>query len=209
MFTNRFKILLISIICFMLISACAFPPSRRGVYPPAVSLPPKVIAVLPFTNQSNDLDAPEILRNIFNRHLSMREGYVLKSLGETDKVLASKGISDAGQLPVISVQELGESLNVDGVIYGELIDFSYITLGVYMKRAVKASFKLINTKTGDLIWEEEKKVSHTELAFKDAGKAFAKQLKDKLKEKVVSSPLRQETEKLVRKVLRTFPPNNW
>ncbi len=204
---SRFRYFFVSLIVLILISGCAVSPRRPIRVDPL--LPPKTIAVLPFTNQSNDIDAPERLREIFNNHLSGRRGYILKPLKEIDSFLAGEGINDAGQLPAISIEDLGKGLNVDGVIYGEVIDFSYVTIGVYMKRLVRAEFKLVNAKTGAVIWIKEKKASRTKIVFEDIGKAFAEQLKEKAMEKILSFPLREETIKVVRKVLRTFPPNNW
>lgn len=204
---KEFNPLIIGVFILSFISACTVSPRRPVQITPV--LPPKTIAVLPFTNQSNDLDAPERLRKIFNRGLSRKRGYIVKPLKEIDTILAGKGIIDAGQLPTIPIEELGKSLNVDGIIYGELIDFSYITAGVYMKRLVRAEFKLVNAKTGAVVWHKEKKASRTKIVFEKVGEAFAEQLKEKAKEKLFSFPLREETIKVVRRVLRTFPTNNW
>ena len=78
-----------------------------------------------------------------------------------------------------------------------------------MKRLVRAEFKLVNTKTGAVVWGEEKKASRTKIVFEDVGKAFVEQLKKKAVEKILSFPLREETIKTVRKALKSFPPNNW
>ncbi|MCK4532779.1 DUF799 family lipoprotein [bacterium] len=204
---DKFRSLFASLVILILISGCAVSPRRPIRVDPI--LPPKTIAVLPFTNQSNDIDAPERLREIFNNHLARKRGYILKPLKEIDSFLTGEGINDAGQLPAVSIEELGKGLNVDGIIYGELIDFSYVTVGVYMKRLVRAEFKLVNTKTGAVVWRKEKKASRTKIVFEDVGRAFAEQLKEKAAEKILSFPLREETIKTVRKALRTFPSNNW
>ncbi len=166
--------------------------------------PPQIIAVLPFNNQSVDLDAPVIMRYLFNKRLSA-VGYNTISLSEIDEKLREMGITDAGQLPTTTLKELGEKLNVDGLIYGDVLDFKYTTLGFYYARTVQANFKLFDSKNEKLLWEDERKVSHKKFEFKDIGKAFASQLIEKTLDKALRSPLKEESNGVVNLSVRTLP----
>jgi len=166
--------------------------------------PPKKIAVLPFNNQSIDLDAPVIMRYLFNKRLSS-VGYNTIPLDEIDEKLREMGITDGGQLPAATPKELGEKLNVDGLIYGDVIEFKYTTLGFYYARTVQANFKLFDSKNEKLLWEDERKVSKKEFEFREIGKAFASQLVEKTLNKALKSPLKEESNGVVNLSIMTLP----
>lgn len=166
--------------------------------------PPQKISILPFENYTTDFDAPIVVRNIFAQMIK-NKNYTIKSLDETDNILKENGITQAGQLNSISYSELGKILDVDAVIYGKVLEFNYITLGIYYKRAVRANFKLINTHSGELLWEDEK-VSYTQkIVTEKIAEEFKKQLIEKTVDKILKSPLIEETQDVVRWALSTLP----
>ncbi|HAX60941.1 MAG TPA: hypothetical protein DCX95_00045, partial [Elusimicrobia bacterium] len=166
--------------------------------------PPEKIAVLPFNNQSVDLDAPVLLRYLFNKRLNV-VGYDTISLKEIDTKLREIGITDGGQLPTTTPKELAELLNVDGLIYGDVIEFKYTTLGFYYARTVQANFKLFDSKNEKLLWEDERKSSTKRIETKDIGRAFARQLIDKTIDKALRSPLKEESNRVVNLSIMTLP----
>ena len=168
--------------------------------------PPVTVAVLPFNNLTNDLDGPVYVRKIFSERLKYK-GYIVKPLDETDDILRGIGITDGGQLSAFKPEKIGEALNVDGLFYCDLLEFSYITVGFYNKRAVSASFKLLDAKNGNLLWHDEKKVSRTDVALssQEALKAFKDHIIEKTVEKTLKIPLREEVKELVNRVLLTLP----
>ncbi|PIU83815.1 MAG: hypothetical protein COS68_02000 [Elusimicrobia bacterium CG06_land_8_20_14_3_00_38_11] len=166
--------------------------------------PPQIIAVLPFNNQSVDLDAPVIMRYLFNKRLSA-VGYNTIPLDEIDEKLREMGITDGGQLAATTPKELGEKLNADGLIYGDVLEFKYTTLGFYYARTVQANFKLFDSKNEKLLWEDERKVSNKKFEFKEIGKAFALQLAEKGLDKALKSPLKEESNGVVNLSIMTLP----
>ena len=79
--------------------------------------------------------------------------YLVKDIKETDQLLRDRmGINLGGQLDMTTAQKIGEVLGVDGVLYGDLMDFDETTTGVYNVRKVRATFKLVNTMTGQDTW---------------------------------------------------------
>lgn len=167
-------------------------------------VPPERVAVLPFTNQSIDFDAPVLMRYLFNKRL-IANGYNTISFEEVDNKLREMGITDAGQLPTATQKEIGETLNVDALFYGDVIEFKYTTLGFYYSRTVEANFKLFNAKREELLWEDERKVSHKKIETENIGKAFASQLIEKTIDKALRSPLRQEANGVVNTSVMTLP----
>ncbi len=187
-------------VIFLLITGCA----PKAKYLIENYSPPQIIAILPFTNQSVDFDAPVIMRYLFNKRLSA-VGYNTIPFEEIDTKLREMGITDAGQLPTTTLKKLGEKLNVDGLIYGDVIEFKYTTLGFYYARTVQANFKLFDSKNEKLLWEDERKVSHKKFEFENIGKAFASQLIEKTIDKALRSPLKEEANGVVNVSIQTLP----
>jgi hypothetical protein len=109
--------------------------------------------VLPFTNETNDVDGPVVLRKKMIEALE-DHSYVVKDVKETDEILRDRmGITLGGQLSLTTPQKLGQELGVEGVLYGTLMDFNETTLGAIDIKKVRGKFKLVDTMTGQNIWE--------------------------------------------------------
>ena len=89
-------------IAVILLAGCAVKPKMIS---PNYAAPAR-IAVLPMSNQSNDLKGPEYVREVFIRNLESR-GYVVASVKETDELLRTKlGITDGGQLRSTTAEKI-------------------------------------------------------------------------------------------------------
>lgn len=146
---------------------CAAP--KRYVQPNPAN-PIKTIAVLPMVNQTNDIEGPEKVRAMFAERLPEWQ-YVVKPISEVNQILRDElGITLGSQLDMTTPQELGQKLGVDGVIYGALFDFDEKITGVLNIRKVRAGFKLVDTKTGSVVWGNGQGVrSETRMAKGDTG----------------------------------------
>lgn len=133
----------------MFLAACTFPHPPLPYDP---SNPLKRVAVLPMRNDTNDVDGPEVMRKKMVKALE-DHSYVVKDLKETDQVLRDRmGITLGGQLDLTTAQKLGQELEVEGVLYGTLMDFDESTLGAINVKKVRGKFKLVNTATGHDVW---------------------------------------------------------
>jgi hypothetical protein len=105
------------------------------------------------TNDTNDVDGPEVMRKKMSQALE-RRSYVVQDLKQTDQVLRDRmGITLGGQLSMTTAQKIGEELEVEGVLYGTLMDFDESTLGAINIKKVRGKFMLVNTMTGQAMWE--------------------------------------------------------
>jgi hypothetical protein len=112
----------------LFITACA--PTFPQIVPNQNS-PIRTVAVLPLVNNSNDVDAPAYVRDIFVAELG-QFFYVIKPANEVDQILKNQmGVTLGSQLDMTTPQKLGEVLGVDGVFYGSLDEFSEKITGVY------------------------------------------------------------------------------
>jgi hypothetical protein len=119
-------------------------------YDPANPL--KRVAILPMKNDTTDVDGPTIVRQKMAEALENRS-YVVKDIKETDQILRDQmGINLGGQLDMTTAQKLGETLGVEGVLYGTVMDFDETTTGILNVKQVRGKFKLVNTQTGQVVW---------------------------------------------------------
>jgi hypothetical protein len=141
---KRLPWLVLVVAAAALAAGCAIPRPRFA----DPGNPLKRVAVLPMKNDTDDVDGPNTVRGKMVEALRSRE-YVVLDPKETDQVLRDRmGINLGGQLDLTTPQKLGETLGVEGVLYGQLMDFGEVTTGVYNARKVRARFQLVNTATG-------------------------------------------------------------
>ncbi len=120
-------------------------------------------AILLFANESNTVDAPEILRKFMFEELS-RHRFKLQSLEETETTLREQlKISDGGQLTSATPQELGQALGADQLFFGDVQEWKKITTGVYNTVSVKATVSLVEAKSGTVLWEKTQAVTRQQI----------------------------------------------
>lgn len=116
---------------------------------------PYRIAIIPLINNTNDVKAPSILREMFFQAITYH-GYKPLPLNETDQLLKDHlGITLGKQASLVSPIIIGKILNVEGLFYGELNEYNKITTGIYNKRIVSAKFRLLSAATDKVLWEAE------------------------------------------------------
>lgn len=132
-----------------LLAGCVMMPT----IPPNPGNPIKSVAVLPLVNQTNDVDAPQFVRQRLSAALAQRH-YCVMPEAEVDLRLRDQlGITLGGQLAEATVEQLVKVLRVDGLIFGNLMDFNEITTGAYNVKKVRCRFQMISTAQGEIVWQ--------------------------------------------------------
>ncbi|MBI5235453.1 MAG: DUF799 family lipoprotein [Deltaproteobacteria bacterium] len=160
---------LVPLLCVAFVVSCAPVIKTR----PNPSNPVRTIAVLPMYNATNDVDGPQMIRRMTFESI---EGlhYDAMPLGELDvKLSDSFGVTIGSQLDLLDPIALGDGLGVDALLYGYLLDFDTVTTGLYNVKKVRAGFKLIDAKTGRLIWANGRGVRSEVISEGAAGRAVA------------------------------------
>jgi hypothetical protein len=183
--------------------------------PPDASNPIVKVAVLPIHNATPDMDGAEWVRTAFSQMIPTRY-YTVSANADVDQILRDKmGVTLGGQLDYTnpatgapSPLVVGQTLEVDGLVYCNLEDFQHLITGVYNKKKVKAKCRLVNAKTDAVIWEKEEEESHTEVQLSISGALDA--LKRKAVEGLVNSalranPLQMETTAVIERMKSTIP----
>lgn len=181
-----------------------------GAGPPQASSAPakaffeRRLAVLPFSNQSVDLGAPEALRAGVEAALRSR-GYAVLSSTAVDAALLTKDIREGGQLGLLGPAELAALLGAERVLYGDVEEYGVVNVGVYYSRKVRLALKLFS-KEGRLLWEntEQAKVQ-SGAKPKDAAAAFLTRTAEGLLSKAGKTYLKDETEAAVSLSVQALP----
>ena len=146
---TRFRWFFLLVVLTPVIGGCVIPHMPMPTDP---SNPLKRVAVLPMKNDTDDVDGPDVVRQKMAEALK-NHSYAVMDIKESDQILRDRmGINLGGQLELTTPQKLGETLGVEGVLYGTLMDFDETTTGVYNARKVRGTFKLVNTATGQTVW---------------------------------------------------------
>ncbi len=183
--------------------------------PPDPNNPIARVAVLPMDNRTNDMDGPNWVRVAFHQIVPSRY-YLTMPTEQVDKVLQEKlGVTIGGQLDFTnpgagapSPQKVGEALGVDGLFYGTLEDFQNLITGFYNKKKVSANFKLVNAKTGQVVWEATKEASQQDVQLSLSGALDAAKHKVAgavLNKALRANPLQVQTDQVVYQLRREIP----
>ena len=140
---------LATLLVLIFIGGCAIIPPMIPCNP---ANPIKRLAVLPMQNDTSDLGGPELVRKKMVEAM-IKHHYNIKPIEETDQILRDQlGITLGGQLEMASIEKLKEALDVEGLMFGTLINFEEITTGLYNAKKVRAKFKIINAINKETFW---------------------------------------------------------
>lgn len=118
---------------------------------------PKTIAVLPATGEGEEQDKVEI-RTSFSNHISYKNYDQLKITDIDNKLhLAKKQFGK--DWDKFTPQELGKILNVDGLVYVQIVGIEKVYAALYGSLTLKLKVKLVNTENGEVIWEKADSVT--------------------------------------------------
>lgn len=126
---------------------------------------PNVIAVLPMDNFSLEPGLEESLYdNVYTRLKA--KGYRRVSVEKVRKVMKQLGVQTPGQLKGFSMKRLSEILNTDAVLLGQIDQSGHLQKAGYDAIVVSCSLRLIDCKTGTVLWYGEQwRTAHRQWAI--------------------------------------------
>ena len=113
---------------------------------------PRTVAVLPFVNKTSNPNASAFVQKMFYNFFSslyyhdiepFQVDSLLKEIGLDKKIVSGEEVSP---------KRLGKLLGVDAVVFGEVTSFGRIFAIVYTDYHVGLKSKMVDCKTGNLIW---------------------------------------------------------
>ncbi|MFI5349238.1 MAG: GNA1162 family protein [Elusimicrobiota bacterium] len=169
-------------------------------------VPPKTMALLPVANASPDVNCPEMVRSLFQQALADR-GYNVMEPAKTDEVLTAKfATADGNQLKNTEAGKLGESLGVEALMYGSIVTCKSFNVGLYSNKEVEIDFKLVDARTGQTLWEQQKNAWDKALAVTAETAAVA--AVHGVMDKYSDWPLSGTAQKAVRWTIASLPHAN-
>lgn len=164
------------------------------------------VAVLPFDNQTTDINADAVMRKLAAENFGKR-GYAPLAAEEVDEKLKGLGISEGGQLPSVKPEDIGAALGADLLCYGDVEDFTFQNLGFIVRKNVKLKVKLVSASSGETLYEgygagKDVKVYVDQ---QEAKAAFVEQMAVKLVQNIFKTPLKKEAETAAWKALDRLP----
>jgi hypothetical protein len=114
---------------------------------------PKNVAMLPFKNSTKNDEASRAVRRTMFNHFAAKNYYSLH-MQEVDRRLGLANLFPNQTSDNKEIKQVADALGVDGLIFGEVINYDKIFVGVYSQVAVGVKLRFV-AKDGRLIWEGE------------------------------------------------------
>lgn len=122
---------------------------------------PRIVAVLPFGNETDEVGISGQVRKSFSNHFSSKpyqkiEPYIV------DEKVAQLEKSSSKTIFEISSKDTSQMLGVDGLIYGKVTDFKKVYAVAYSQMGIEAEVWMVNAKTGEEVWRFKESVRYHE-----------------------------------------------
>jgi curli biogenesis system outer membrane secretion channel CsgG len=114
----------------------------------------KRIVVLPFENHSGTKFAEERFRDVVTTEILSRGLFDIVEKGEAQRFLREELVrKEQETIDLATAQRLGEDLNVEAYLAGAVAEYEEKQNGAYSYPLVSASLRLVDVKTGQIIWQ--------------------------------------------------------
>jgi len=141
----------------VLLQACATPP--KPDYSKFFEHHPRSILVVPSFNQTTGVEAPVVFNTTVSRPFAER-GYYVFPVFLTRDILRDLGLTDEGLIAEMTSQRFRETFGADAVLFTTILDWSTKYLLLKSTVTVKVNYRLVDTRSGDVIWERTRIAQH-------------------------------------------------
>lgn len=151
------RILVVATIClFILLSGCAMQPEKNDLSS-FYAHKPRSILVVPVLNESPEISASSVFISTITKPLAER-GYYVFPVYLTGLILRDFGLAEAGHIHQLAPQRLHELFGADAALFVVIKDWSSKYIVLQSTVVIEAEYKLIDTKTGMVLWQSEQRV---------------------------------------------------
>lgn len=113
---------------------------------------PKVVAILPFTNETEVDGLNRLVRESFYEYLSVRPFNDVE-IEEIDTVIKILEETEGKDFHNIQPKELGEFLRCDALVYGNVKRFKRIFLLIYTQTLIETEIRIVEADSGKDLWK--------------------------------------------------------
>ena len=114
---------------------------------------PRSILVLPPFNKTTGVEAPVVFNTTISRPLAER-GYYVFPVFLTRDILNDLGLTDEGLIASVAPQQFKEVFGADAVLYVTIEAWTTQYLVLASNVRVTANYKLVDTDSGEVLWEQ-------------------------------------------------------
>lgn len=139
------------VLIIMMLASCAGVPEvkKEAGQQPTISENelPLTVAILPFVNDTKEVGLASQLRRAFANNFSAKN-YVDMKLPLVDERVVQLEKSTGKTITDLKPQEVCAALGCDGLIYGRIMDYTKVNVGLYSQIGAEAEVWMVNTRTG-------------------------------------------------------------
>jgi len=139
----------------LLLTGCATTP--KWDYTAFFESHPRSILVVPAGNATTAVDAPEVWSTTATMPLAER-GYYVFPVYLTADLLKDLGLTNEGLLAQLEPSRFKEVFGAEAVFFVTIRDWSTKYLVLASNVTVRLSYKLVDTRTGRVLWQGEQRV---------------------------------------------------
>jgi hypothetical protein len=150
----------------LLLAGCAQRPSYD--YSNFKESRPTSILVLPPVNHSPDVKAGASLQSQITFPLA-ESGYYVLPVAVTNETFRQNGVTEATDIHALPTQKLHEIYGADTALYLDIKDYGTSYLLISSATVVTASARLVDLRTGKLLWEGTASASSAEQQSNSGG----------------------------------------
>ena len=144
--------LLVALALLLSLNACATKP--KPDYSKFFEHHPRSILIVPTINQTTAVDASPIFLTTVSRPFAER-GYYVFPVFLTRDILNDMGLSDEGLIVQLQPQRFREVFGADSVLFVTITQWKTTYVFLASSVAVEVVFKLVDTDSGEVIWEKK------------------------------------------------------
>lgn len=143
-----------------LLAACA-QPVKHADYTAFKNSRPRSILVLPPTNETADVGATNSVLSEMTMPLA-EAGYYVMPVAVMDETFKQNGLTAAADIQATSPAKLREIFGADAALYSKVTQYGTVYRVLDSATVVTASAKLVDLKTGDVLWQGRASASSNE-----------------------------------------------
>ncbi|ABO56080.1 DUF799 domain-containing protein [Burkholderia vietnamiensis] len=144
-----------------LLSACA-QPVKRADYTAFKNSHPRSILVLPPINETTDVGATYGVLSQMTLPLA-ESGYYVVPVAVMDETFKQNGLTNAAEIQGTSPAKLREIFGADAALYTKITKYGSVYQVLDSTTVVAASAKLVDLRTGDVLWQGAGRATGKEL----------------------------------------------
>lgn len=154
------------------LSACASNPIPKKDYSALQAEHPRSILIVPVTNKSTQVDAPDNFLVTLPTLLAER-GYYVFPVHMVKRTMEDDGLADADMVHAADTRRLAGLFGADAVLYADIDrwDSQYAVISTTTTVGIKYTLK--SGKSGDTLWEEHVETAYSPQAQNSGGNPLA------------------------------------